>query len=174
MGLVHIYHGDGKGKTTSAIGLSIRALGAGFKVIFLQFLKGGKTAELETFAKLDGIEVIRCEKDYKFTWLLSDEEKIELKCDHNELLDKAIALCTNDGTKTLLVLDELCATHRLNLIDTEKVEKFIADRHENLEIVITGREPKDELIALANYISEVKKIKHPMDEGVGARKGIEQ
>ncbi len=170
-GLIHIYHGDGKGKTTCALGLSVRALGAGYKVIFTQFLKGNHTSELEVLKGLEHIKILRCEKDYKFTWLLNQEELQQLKADHTELMKKAIEEC-GDGP-ILLVLDEMCATYKQNLINKELVLNFLKTKKYNIEVVLTGREPEPELLEIADYISEIKKVRHPMDEGIIARTGIE-
>lgn len=172
-GLVHIYHGDGKGKTTCSIGLSIRALGAGYKVVFVQFLKGGDTSELHILKTFDNMNIFRCEKDYKFTWLLNEEELGELKTDHTELVKDVIECCKGEEEPVLVVFDELCATYDQNLVDRELIYNFIKNKPDNMEIVMTGRNPMQELKDLADYISEVKKEKHPMDEGVSARKGIE-
>ncbi len=172
-GYVHIYHGDGKGKTTSAVGLSIRALGAGYQVIFAQFLKGGVTSELSILSKLNNVTIIRCDKDYKFTWLLSESEKMELKEDHNQLWERIIEAVELSSGQCLLVLDELCATYDLNLIDKREVMDFLNHKPEQLEVVITGRNPAKEMLEIADYISEIKKEKHPMDNGIYARLGIE-
>lgn len=172
-GLVHIYHGDGKGKTTCAIGLSIRALGAGYKVIFVQFLKGNMTSELNILRTFENLAVYRCEKDYKFTWLLTEVELQELKKDHTRLLEDVIEACKDERGKLLVILDEICATYDKNLIDREMIYRFIQEKPDNMEIVMTGRNPMDELKVLADYISEIKKEKHPMDMGIGARTGIE-
>lgn len=172
-GLVHIYHGDGKGKTTCAVGLSIRALGAGYTVIFVQFLKGGDTSELHILKDLDHIEIYRCEKDYKFTWLLDEDELRELKADHTKLVEQVIARCKDIEGNVLVVFDELCATYGKDLVDRTLVYNFIKHKPDQMEIVMTGRNPMDELKELADYISELKKERHPMDQGVTARKGIE-
>lgn len=172
-GLIHIYHGDGKGKTTCAVGLSIRALGAGYQVVFAQFLKGGVTSELNVLKQLDNLKIFRCEKDYKFTWLLNEEELCELKKDHTELVEEVIDYCKEIEGKVLVVLDELCATYDQNLVDRALIYQFIKNKPEDMEIVMTGRNPMDELKELADYISEIKKERHPMDKGVMARKGIE-
>ena len=172
-GLIHIYHGDGKGKTTSAIGLSIRALGAGYKVIFVQFLKGGETSELKVLDQIDDVEIIRCQKEYGFTWELSELETEELKQEHIEIFEKVVEKCKKEDRKVLVVLDEICATYKLALMDKKAVIDFLEHHNDNLEIVMTGRNPEPELIAVADYISEIKKERHPLDAGAGARIGIE-
>ncbi len=176
-GLIHIYHGDGKGKTTCAVGLAMRALGAGYHVVFAQFLKGGETSELAVLQSLQqlpeySLDILRCEKNYPFTWLLKQEEKEALRADHNMLFQTVMAHCESEG-KTLLVLDEMCATYELNLVDQAAVLAFLQHKPVQLEVIITGRNPLPELLEVADYISEIKKIKHPMDAGISARVGIE-
>lgn len=171
-GLIHIYCGDGKGKTTASIGLSIRALGRGFRIVFVQFLKWQETGELAVLKKLPGISIVRGEDvPHKFTWNMTEEEKTALRETHNQMLRQAISLCAEE--KCLLVMDELIGTYDMGLIDRELVLDFLRNKPEGLEVVMTGRNPAEELKKSAHYISEVKKIKHPMDEGIAGRKGIE-
>ena len=171
-GLIHIYCGDGKGKTTAAIGLSIRALGRDYRVIFLQFLKWQETGEISVLKTFPNLTIIRGENlVHKFTWNLTSEEKEQLIQTHNEMFRHAISLCGAD--KCLLVMDELVGTYDMNLIDRNMVLDFLQHKPENLEIVMTGRNPAEELLMTADYVSEIKKIKHPMDQGIIAREGIE-
>ncbi len=170
-GLIHIYCGDGKGKTTCSIGLLIRALGGGYSVIFTQFLKGSKTSELNILKELKGVKILRVDKKTKFSWEMNGEEKDDLKGDHNELFKRAIAEC--GAEKTLLILDEMVGTYAIDLIDREMVLAFLRSKPDNVEVVLTGRNPTQELLELADYVSEIKKIKHPMDKGIMARGGIE-
>ncbi len=172
-GLIHIYCGDGKGKTTASIGLAIRALGRGYHVIFLQFLKWQETGEIAILNGLTNATVIRgTDLPHKFTWSLNEQEKSLLLEKHAEIFRKATSLCGSD--KCLLVMDELIGTYDMGLIDREMVLDFLRNKPEGLEVVMTGRNPADELVALADYVSEVRKIKHPMDQGVIARDGIEK
>ena len=176
-GLIHLYHGDGKGKTTCGIGLAVRALGAGYHVIFAQFLKGGETSELGVLKALQQLpqyqlDILRCEKEYPFTWLLKPEEKVALRDDHNALFQDVVSHCEME-TPTLIILDEMCATYELNLIDRAAVLGFLLHKPDQVEVVLTGRNPLPELVEVADYISEIKKIKHPMDSGIMARVGIE-
>lgn len=172
-GLVHIYHGDGKGKTTCAVGLAIRALGAGYQVIFAQFLKGGLSSELSILESLKDIEIIRCKKEYGFTWELSEQELKELQKEHNLILEQVLKSCQQTSQKTLVVFDELCATYQLSLLDKEMLIRFIKNRSDNLEVVITGRNPAPELLEVADYISEIQCVRHPMEQGIASRIGIE-
>lgn len=172
-GLIHIYCGDGKGKTTASIGLAIRALGRGYRVIFLQFLKWQDTGEITILSGLANAEIIRgTDLPQKFTWSMCEAEKVILLEKHNEMFRKATSLCGSG--KCLLVMDELIGTYDMGLIDKKMVLNFLQNKPAGLEIAMTGRNPADELVALADYVSEVKKIKHPMDQGITARDGIEK
>ena len=171
-GLIHLYCGDGKGKTTASVGLLVRALGRGFRVVFLQFLKWQETGELAVLQSLNGITVIRG-KDipHKFTWSMSETEKEALAEIHNEMFRQAVSACGTE--RCLLVLDELVGTYDMGLIDKKMVTDFLENKPEGLEVVLTGRNPAPELLAVADYVSEIRKVKHPMDRGIMAREGIE-
>lgn len=173
LGLVHIYCGDGKGKTTSSVGLTVRALGSGLRVVFCQFLKSGKSSELNILKSLDNLTFISGEGVRGFVWSMSEEEINKVRDMHNEMLDKCIDLCKS-GKCDMLVLDEIMAAVNLNAADYDKLLDFLRNRPENVEIVMTGRDPKEELIEIADYVSEIKKIKHPYDRGINARVGVEK
>ena len=172
MGLVHLYCGDGKGKTTAAIGIAVRAAGSGMEVVFCQFMKGRPTAELNILKSVENIHVFRCERDFGFYWQMSGETKAEAAKGYGEVLKKAIAEAEK-YEKCLVVFDEATYAYNYNLIDKKLFESFIKNRKKGTEIVITGREPADFIINIADYISEIKKIRHPFDKGIGAREGIE-
>ncbi|MEG1415671.1 MAG: cob(I)yrinic acid a,c-diamide adenosyltransferase [Clostridium sp.] len=169
-GLIHIYHGDGKGKTTAAIGLTIRCLGAGFKVLFCQFLKGQDTSEMNILLSLDGIDVKRAPSPKKFTFQMNSEELERLREDNNRFLDDII---NNLQGYNMLVLDEVIGAYNKNLLDRERLLELL-DSKRNCEIVLTGRDPDNELISRGDYVSEIKKIKHPYDKGIPSRIGIER
>ncbi len=170
-GLVHLYCGDGKGKTTAAIGLSVRAVGRGFKVIFAQFLKSMETGEILPLRDL-GVTLLRGNLPKGFTWELAEPQKEILIDEHNKLLTRAIALAGN-GENTLLVLDELVGAYAGGHIDRGAVLHFLRQKPPALEVILTGRNPVPELIELSDYLTEMQKRKHPMDEGIPARLGIE-
>lgn len=172
-GLIHIYCGDGKGKTTAALGLSLRAAGADFKIYIVQFLKGSDTSELAVLKSLKNVTVIRGNIPKGFTWQLNDEQKLQIYTEHNRIFNELINFCKNDD-KTLLVLDEIIGSYDKNLIDRKMVLDFLIHKPANVEVVMTGRNPDKTLINLADYVSEIKKIKHPIDKGITARKGIEK
>ena len=169
-GLIHLYYGDGKGKTTAASGLALRAIGKGFKVAFVQFMKGNESGETEALNKLDGVQVFKSEKNYGFFRLMPKEEQDELTQVHNRIMEEGFQFVKDGG---IIVFDEI--THALNfgLVDEDKFRGLVIGRQENIEVIMTGRNPKGWLIEVSDYVTEMKKIKHPFDEGMGAREGIE-
>lgn len=170
--MIQVYCGDGKGKTTAAIGLVIRAVGRGKKVIFVQFLKGTKTGELEVLKQLSNVTVIRNPKELGFLSRMNDLEKREVTEFHNQTLEKIQKILLEEMID-LLVLDELTYPYIWNLIDKEKVEALILQKPEKLEIVITGREPDSFFLEHADYITDMQCIRHPYQKGIKAREGIE-
>ena len=171
-GMIHIYCGDGKGKTTAATGLAVRAAGSGMKVLFARFLKNENSAELCVLDQIPGIEVIHLPKSYGFYNTQSEEEKAETKQMYEELWKYALDRAKN-GACDMLVMDEFMAAYRYGLIPNEEAVQFLKDRPDNLEVVLTGRDPSEDLIRIADYVSEIRKVKHPFDCGVYARRGIE-
>ena len=171
-GMIHIYCGDGKGKSTAATGLAVRAAGSGMKVLFARFLKNENSAELCVLDQIPGIEVIHLPKSYGFYNTQSEEEKAETKQMYEELWKYALDRAKN-GACDMLVMDEFMAADRYGLIPHEEAIQFLKEKPEGLEVVLTGRDPSDELLELADYISEVKMVRHPFEKGIRARKGIE-
>lgn len=174
-GLIQIYCGDGKGKTTAAIGQAVRSAGAGLSVIFSRFLKTEDSGELVILREVPGITMVPCRKSFGFFFQMTEAEKQEAAQVYQEVLDRAVSLASEAAREgdTLLVMDEIIATYRYGLVDREKLTAFLRDKPENLEVVMTGRDPAQELVSLADYVSEIKKIKHPFDRGICARRGIE-
>ena len=168
MGLLHIYCGDGKGKTTASLGLSLRMAGAGMRVAFVQFMKGSDTAELMSLKLIPGITVMRCDRDYGFCGTFTDSDKQEITRCHNDLLEKAFS-----GEFDGVILDEFNIAYKYKLIDRERAAQLIAANRERSEIVLTGRDPDERFLAEADYISEIVCRRHPYEKGVQARKGIE-
>ncbi len=171
MWLVPFYSGDGKGKTTAAVGLAVRAAGAGRKVIFTQFLKDGSSSETAVLSRTDNIELCVCRRRFGFFAGMTEEEKRQAVLAYSALLDKAFQKAAAGAG--LLVLDEAVSACRHGIIDETKLIELIQNRPEKLEIALTGRNPSGRLCAIADYISEIQKIRHPFDRGVAARKGIE-
>lgn len=172
-GLIEVYCGDGKGKTTASLGLILRASGRGFKIVLCQFLKGWETGELKTLPLLPGVEVYRAPGIKKFSFQMSLEEKAKVLKDHDELLAKMENLCRREKID-LLVLDEALGACSTGLLTENKLLGFLKSKPEGLEIVLTGRNPSQEMLAVADYVSEICKRKHPYDKGIVAREGIEK
>ena len=168
--MIHIYCGDGKGKTTAALGLICRHVGAGGSAVFAQFLKSLPTGELATLERL-AVPVYRNELPHGFFPNMSEEMKQTVRDMHDCTLAEVTQLARANAC-SLLVLDELCAALSLGLIDREAVLALLDD-HGNAELVITGRNPDEALLARADYVTEMKLVKHPYEKGVKARKGIE-
>lgn len=171
-GLIHIYCGDGKGKTSAAAGLAIRAAGTGMKVLFARFLKNEHSGELKVLDTVPEIEVMHLERSYGFFSTLSDREKEEVRAMYLGLWNK-IRKKTLSGGYDMLVIDEFMAAYNYGLIPHEEALRFLKEKPEALEIVLTGRNPEEALVELADYVSEIRKVKHPFDRGITAREGIE-
>lgn len=172
-GLIHIYYGDGKGKTTSAMGLALRSLGHNHKVVIAQFLKDGTSGECRMIAKYPNLTLLAANPYSKFTFQMTDEEKEQTKQSINRMFTAATKFCEKNSAN-LLILDEICAAITTHMLDEELVINFLENKPYDLEVVMTGRNPSERLISLADYVTEMKKQKHPFDNGIAAREGIEQ
>lgn len=172
-GMIHIYEGDGKGKTTAAVGLSIRAAGAGKKVLFTQFLKDGTSHELGILKKIEEIEVFSCETNPGFVFQMTDEEKKMASGMYTQyfanIKEKLV-----DTTYDLLVLDEILDACTTGMIQEEALIDFLRTRYIGLEVVLTGHKCSLQLEQMADYYSKITKIHHPYDMGIKARDGIEK
>ncbi|MDR2630485.1 MAG: cob(I)yrinic acid a,c-diamide adenosyltransferase [Spirochaetaceae bacterium] len=171
-GLIHLYIGDGKGKTTASIGLSVRAAGRDKTVVFAQFLKTGPTGELAPLEKL-GIQVIRSTVKLGFTHQLDDSERVRCGEEQQYILDRVLAILSA-APVDLVVLDEVVDAVNARMLDEGEFRSLVENKDPELELVLTGRRPPQWLIEKADYVSEVKKIKHPFDRGIPARIGIEK
>ncbi len=165
-GLVHLYWGEGKGKTTAAMGLALRALGRGLCVQVVQFLKSGESGELEPLRRL-GAEVHSgaCEK---FVFQMSRQERQAVREAHNAALMAALK-----SPCDLLVLDEACAASQLELVDDVLLKRAVLERPQGCEVVLTGRDPAQWMQNAADYSIEMRCHKHPFERGIPAREGIE-
>jgi len=168
--MIHVYYGEGKGKTTAALGLIVRHVGGGGRAVFAQFLKSAPTGELAALQRL-GVPVLRNDFAHGFSPAMNAETRAAVTRSHNEILAKVTQLARS-GSCTLLVLDELCAALSLGLVDRDAVCALL-DEHGAAELVVTGRDPSKELLGRADYATEMRLIKHPYENGVKARKGIE-
>ncbi|WP_167957652.1 cob(I)yrinic acid a,c-diamide adenosyltransferase [Anaerosporobacter faecicola] len=169
---IHIYYGEGKGKTTAAIGLAIRAIGAGKQVLLARFLKTNSSSEINALKQLPNITIIPTNTVFGYYYTLSSEEKKSAYAYYQKLLVDTCTLAY-EGHYDLLILDELTYAYCYEFIDLDYLLQFLKNRPTQLEIVITGKHPSPELLNLADYASEIKKIRHPYDKGVLPREGIE-
>ena len=171
-GLVHLYCGEGKGKTTAAVGLTVRCAGHGGKVVFAQFLKDGTSGECRVLAKLPEVTLLAANPVGKFSFRMTDEEKRQTA----EALSRTFAAAAGFSVRAqarLLVLDEVCAAISCGFLDEKAVLDFLETKPDDLEVVLTGRNPSEALQAHADYITEMKMRRHPYEKGVAAREGIE-
>ncbi len=166
-GLVHLYWGEGKGKTTAAMGLALRALGHGRRVVILQFLKGGDTGEVPMLRQL-GAQILRCPAGQKFVFQMNEEEKIACRQLQTENLRRALALDAD-----LLVLDEACAACSLDMVDQDLLQQAVLERPEGQELVLTGRDPAAWMLQAADYSTEMRCHRHPYQQGIAARPAVE-
>jgi len=171
-GLIHIYTGEGKGKTTAAIGLAVRAAGWGRRVLFVQFFKEDSAASGEKkFFTAAGIEVIRSNCRHPiFTKGRTDEAAVATAI--RATFETVKSNVAKVGP-SLLVLDEIMSAINGGWLTTDEVIGFLQGRPASLEVALTGRGAPVELVQIADYVTEMLKIKHPFDAGTAARKGVE-
>jgi len=165
---VHVYTGNGKGKTTAALGLSVRAALAGKKVFFAQFIKGMEYSELKVSEFIKNIEIQQFGREC-FIYKKPTEEDIEAANKGMDVCEKVLKGVEYD----LVVLDELNIALYYKLIPLGRVVKAIRERTQSIEVVITGRYAPEEIIEIADLVTEMKEIKHYYNQGIQARKGIE-
>lgn len=169
-GYIHVYTGNGKGKTTASIGLMVRALGNGLKVYMGQFMKGQKYGELDILEKL-GIPV---ERFGTKNCIISPEHVTDLDRDKAKEGYKKVEKILLSKKYDLVVLDEICVSTYFNLITKEEILHLMVIKPEETELILTGRYAPKEVIELADLVTEMKEIKHYYDCGVMARNGIER
>lgn len=192
LGLVHVYTGEGKGKTTASLGLSMRALGSGLRVYMIQFLKSADTGELYTVKKYlpnmkivqFGVEAITDKQSRIFEFEVGSKKKKEKKSSkfkfmpdeaEREACRRALEHAknvVNSKEYNILILDEINCALDKKILPIDDVMKLIKD-HGNVELVLTGQGAPKEIKEAADYVSYVKKIRHPWDKGIKARRGIE-
>lgn len=170
-GRLHLYCGDGKGKTTASVGLAVRAAGHGMKVLFCQCMKDGTSSEVEMLKKL-GITYCCCTEQFGFYWNMTEEQKEKACHAYTHLFEDVTRRAEEEGYD-LLVIDEFMSAYNYGMVCQQTALYFLLHRPEKLEVVLTGRDPGEELLKLADYVTEMRKVKHPFDEGVPARRGIE-
>ncbi len=171
-GLVHIYTGNGKGKTTAAVGLAIRALGHGLKVTWACFMKQPQNygfTEIDTLKKLGASVFVLTSGHPRFNktidkTIITDEISQALAFLQIHCLQNAVSL---------LVMDEILIAVRDGFVPTQNLIEFIKNKPLNLELVMTGRAANAEITEISDYVSEIAEIKHPAKQGISSREGIE-
>lgn len=172
-GLIEVYTGDGKGKTTASVGLGVRAAGRGFKVLMTQFLKDNDTGELLSIEKIPNFDMFFGEPVKKFFKFMTDSEKNAVIDEHRERFKEVTEKAKNENYD-VLIMDEIIASVNLGIINIDSLMKFLESKPMSLEVVLTGREPDKRILDIADYVSEIKAIKHPYQNGINARIGIER
>ncbi len=169
-GLVQVYTGDGKGKTSAAFGLALRAIGRGLKVYIIQFIKGGfDYGELYIVDRLPNLTLKAFGRGRFVTQQPPSEEDVWLAEEAFKLAEKTI----KSGEYDLVILDEINVTLNLKLISLEKVLELIKSKPKHVELVLTGRYAPKEIIDVADLVTEMREVKHPFKRGCQAREGIE-
>ncbi|MBR4206066.1 MAG: cob(I)yrinic acid a,c-diamide adenosyltransferase [Clostridia bacterium] len=168
--MIHLYHGDGKGKTTAAVGLAARAAGAGMRVLFAQFFKDGSSSEIASLNLLPGVTTAHPGLHYGRFKTMTDKQRSEIHQSYCAMLSDVIRRAADFD---LIVLDEAVSAFGYGMLEKDELLGFLRDEGGRREIVLTGRNPAPELKKLADYVTEMKKEKHPFDVGVTARRGVE-
>ena len=172
-GYIQIYTGNGKGKTTAALGLGLRGVGNGLKVIMVQFLKGTHTSELDSVKLLEGdFEIIQIAGHKKFFWQLSEEEKLEYK-EKVQIAIKKVSILITSKDYDIFILDEILGAIKNEMITIDQVLELLDTKPDKMELVLTGRDCPIELIEKADLVTEMKQVKHYYTKGIKSRKGIE-
>ncbi len=169
-GYIHVYTGNGKGKTTAAFGLALRAAGAGFRVYIAQFVKGMKYSEMNSLAKLE--EYITIKQYGRDCFIFRDPEKEDIQAAQEGL--KEVREIMSSGEYNMIILDEANIATYYNLFSVDELLDFIRAKPEDVELIITGRKADPRIIEAADLVTEMKEIKHYYQKGVQAREGIEK
>lgn len=170
--MIHIYYGDGKGKTTAATGLAVRAAGRDLRVLFVQFLKTMSTGERISITQLDNIELSPCPAELKFTFTMTEEERENCTRLMGEIF-RVSAERSIIKKFDMIILDELLTAVELKMVSHSEVYEFLSNAPKTLEIVLTGHSIPEKFSSLADYITHFVNEKHPYQRGIPAREGIE-
>lgn len=168
-GFVHIYTGNGKGKTTAAIGLGIRATGKGLKVYMIQFMKGRRYSEIDALEKIKDFTVVQFGRDEFVSKENPEQIDIDLARKGFEHAKEII----KNGEHDLIILDEINVAVDFKLIPLKDVLKLMDEKPEKVELVLTGRYVHPDMVKQADLVSEILEIKHPYQNGIQSRKGID-
>lgn len=171
--MLHLYHGDGKGKTTAGFGMALRQLSYGKRIAVVQFLKDGNSGEMNFLRQLPHTELIQLYAQplpKHFFIQMSKEEREQTKQQQQQLWEQA---AESMKTADYVLLDELLDAVGSKLIEHDAVVALLRQKKEEIEIVLTGRNPSAALLELADYVTEMNAVKHPFQKGIAAREGVE-
>jgi len=168
-GYIHVYTGSGKGKTTASLGLGLRATGAGFKVYMIQFMKGRRYSELDAIENLPNFTVVQYGRDEFVNKDNPEQIDIDLAQDGFAHAKDAI----RNGKYDIIILDEINVAIDFNLINLEDIIKLVEGKPEKLELILTGRYAHPEIMKIADLVTEMLEIRHPYQQGIEARKGVD-
>ena len=168
--MIHLYHGDGKGKTTAAMGLALRMAGRGRPVVVAQFLKGADSGERQALAQLPQVTLLPVPEQLKFLFMMTETQRQREARRAQEMLSRARQAAA-DPDCGLVVLDEVCDGVNAGLLPLADLLELLDCAR--AEVVLTGRDPAPELVERADYITRFQKEKHPYDRGIPARSGVE-
>ncbi len=162
--MIHLIEGDGKGKTSAAVGMCVRAAGHDWNVLFIQFLKDDSSGEIKPLQRL-GVKTLHCPVNYGFLFQMNEEQKQETAYEYRKMIKEATS-----SDAQLIVLDEVVHAVNFGLLTKNEIEQLLK---KDTEIVLTGRDAPKWLKDLSDYVSDINKVKHPYDQGIQARVGIE-
>ena len=170
-GLIHIYTGDGVGKTTASFGLGMRAAGHGLRVAAFQFFKNTPTGEVASAESLPRFSVYRADTRVTgFLWELTPDDADALRRANRALFDRA----RRDAADfDLMILDEIFVATSCGAVPEDVLLSFLRGKPETLELVLTGRDAPRDALDAADYVTEMRYVRHPMERGVAARRGVE-
>ena len=172
-GLVIVHTGNGKGKTTAALGLAVRAWGQGLKILIMQFIKGGwKYGELKSLKKFEPeILIQQMGEGFVKKANTADEKENHIKLAQNALVQARKEMLS--GKWDMLILDEINYAVKFGLLTVEDVLDLLKDKPQEMHLVLTGREANEKIIDIADLVTEMKEIKHPYQKGIKAQQGVE-
>lgn len=169
-GRIHIYYGNGKGKTTAAVGQIIRAAGSGLDVLMFQFLKNNSSNERNILEQIPNITCLPGREIRKFVNQMNRDERAELKHYNTKALDEIVKFCSPFD---ILFLDEILDAVAFGVLSEDKLLSFLQHKPYGLEIIMTGHDISERMLEMADYATQMNKVKHPFDDGKIAREGIE-
>ena len=170
--MIHVYYGDGKGKTTAAVGIAARAAGSKMKVLFVQFLKTEFSGERHTLSHTENVTLTFCPLELKFTFEMDEKEKQQASKIFKGIFDRSVTTALTERYD-MVVLDEIFDVVNHDMVSEAEVYEFFTNAPKSMEIVMTGHNPPERFIEVADYVTEFKKIKHPYDKGITGRIGVE-